>query len=248
MKFTLITVCYNSERTIADTIKSVHSQTYKNIEHIIVDGESTDKTLSIVKKFSNIDSNLISESDNGLYDAMNKGIHSSTGDIIGFINSDDLFSDVKAIEKVVEIFRNNKDLDGVYADLYYVDQINTDKIVRKWISGNQRKFEYGWHPGHPTLYLKRMVYEKYGLFNLDYKLAADFEIMLRFIEKHKIKLMYLPNFLVKMRLGGATNESWKNIYEQNRECIRAFKENEVKVFSLFYPFFRMVPKLFQFKK
>ncbi len=248
MKISIITVCYNSENTLEDTIQSVKEQSFKNIEYIIVDGNSKDHTLDIIKKNKGIITKWISEPDKGLYDAMNKGIQMATGDIVGIINSDDLFCDDKAIDKVIKEFENNPELDGVYADLYYVDQNNTDRIVRKWVSGKQRKFKYGWHPGHPTLYLKKEIYDKYGLFDLDFKLAADFEIMLRFIEKHKIKIHYLPEFLVKMRLGGTTNESWKNIYDQNLECIRAFKKNELEVNSILYPFYRMVPKLFQFKK
>lgn len=248
MKFSLITVSYNSDKTIKETLQSVQQQSYADIEYIIIDGGSKDETLSIIKEYNSIVSQLISENDAGLYDAMNKGIKLATGDIIGFINSDDLFCDDQAIEKVVNIFLDKPSIEGLYADLYYVEKNDTDNIIRRWISGKQRKFKYGWHPGHPTLYLKRSVYEMHGLFNLDYRLAADFEIMLRFIEKFKIKLFYLPDFFVKMRLGGATNESWKNVYKQNVECIQAFKENSVNVVPFLYPFFRMIPKLFQFKK
>ena len=248
MKISIITVCYNSAKTIEKTFKSLESQTYKNIEYIVVDGGSKDNTLEIVQKYKELIFLFVSEPDKGLYDAMNKGIKMATGDVIGLINSDDLFCDSKAVEKVVDVFKKNKNLDSVYADLFYVSQNDTDKIVRRWTTGNQKPFKYGWHPAHPTFYIKKNVYEKFGLFDLSFKLAADFEIMLRFLDKHKISTTYLEEPLVKMRLGGETNKSLKNIYNQNVECLRAFKKNDLKVVKLLYPFFRIIPKFFQFKK
>jgi glycosyltransferase involved in cell wall biosynthesis len=247
MKISIITVCYNTEATIEETINSVVAQTYKNIEYIIIDGNSKDATVSILNKHEALITNWISEPDKGLYDAMNKGIQMATGDVIGLINSDDLFCDELAIEKVMNVFNSNPHLDSVYADLFYVEQSNTDAIVRRWVTGEQKKFKYGWHPAHPTFYIKKEVYNKYGLFNLDFKLAADFEIMLRFLEKYKISTYYLQESFVKMRLGGATNQSLKNIYNQNVECIKAFRLNKVKVNAFLYPFFRIVPKFFQYK-
>lgn len=249
MKISIITVCYNSEETIESTILSVKMQTYRNIEYIIVDGCSGDNTLNIIKKYEvefNGNYIWISEPDKGLYDAMNKGIKLATGDIIGLINSDDIFCDKQAVEKVMTVFRENPKLDSVYADLYYVSQYDIDNIVRKWISGKQRKFDSGWHPAHPTLYLKKSVYENYGVFNIDFKLAADFEFMLRIFDKYKISSFYLDEVLVKMRLGGTTNKSISNIYKQNVECIRAFSLNELSVNRILYPLFRVWPKLFQF--
>lgn len=248
MKISIITVCYNSAATIEKTLQSVAEQTYSNLEYIVVDGNSTDTTLSIIENNQKTITKWVSEPDKGLYDAMNKGITMATGDVIGLINSDDLFCDNKAIEKVMNVFLEHPKLDSVYADLYYVSQNNTDNVVRRWVTGAQKKFKYGWHPAHPTLYIKKEVYNKYGLFDLDYKLAADFEIMLRFLEKYKISTYYLQEAFVKMRLGGATNKSLKNIYNQNVECISAFKRNGIKVNALLYPFFRIVPKFFQFKK
>lgn len=248
MKISIITVSFNSEATIETTFKSVANQKYKDIEYILVDGGSTDNTLNIAKKYNDVITKLISEPDKGLYDAMNKGIQMATGDVIGLINSDDLFCDPKALEKVIDVFTKNKNLDSVYADLFYVSQHDTNKIVRRWVTGKQRPFKYGWHPAHPTFYIKKSVYDQYGLFDLSYKLAADFEIMLRFLDKYKISTVYLAAPLVKMRLGGETNKSFKNIYNQNLECLRAFKKNGLKVFKTLYPFFRIVPKFFQFKK
>jgi len=248
LKITIITVSYNSDKTIETTFKSLLEQTYSNIEYIVIDGGSTDNTLNIAKKYSSIISILISEQDNGLYDAMNKGIKLASGDIIGLINSDDLFCDPDAISKVVKEFEKNKNLDSVYADLFYVAEMDINKISRRWVSGIQRKFKYGWHPAHPTFYIKKTIYDRFGLFDLSFRLAADFEIMLRFLEKYKINTYYLKDPLVKMRLGGETNKSFKNIYYQNLECLRAFKKNDLKVNKLLYPFFRIIPKLFQFKK
>jgi glycosyltransferase involved in cell wall biosynthesis len=248
MKISIITVSYNSAKTIETTFESVLHQTYSNIEYIVVDGGSTDNTLKIAENYSEIITVLVSEQDNGLYDAMNKGIKLATGDIIGLINSDDLFCDPDALSKVVNVFKTNKNLDSVYADLFYVSQNDIDKVARRWVSGTQKKFKYGWHPAHPTFYIKKTVYDRFGLFDLSFRLAADFEIMLRFLDKHKISTVYLKDPLVKMRLGGKTNKSLKNIYYQNLECLRAFDNNNLKVSKLLYPFFRIIPKVLQFSK
>lgn len=246
MKISVITVCYNSIETLETTILSVKKQTHPNIEYIIVDGKSEDGSLDIIKKHESVISKWVSEPDTGLYDAMNKGLKMATGDIIALINSDDLFCDDKALEKVAIAFVNRPDLDCIYADLYYVSQNDTDEIIRTWRTGGQRKFKYGWHPAHPTFYVKKDVYNRFGGFNLDFKLAADFEIMLRFLEKHQISAFYLEESLVKMRLGGATNQSFKNIKKGNIECINAFKINSLPVNKLLYPFYRIIPKLIQF--
>lgn len=251
MKISIITVCYNSQMHISSAMESVLNQTYKDIEYVIIDGDSKDNTVNLIKQFEpKFEGRMkwVSEPDNGLYDAMNKGIQMATGEVIGLINSDDLFCDNYAIEKVMDIFNKNKKLDSVYADLFYVSQKNTDKIVRRWVTGMQRLFEKGWHPAHPTFYIKNEVYQNFGNFNLDFKLAADFEIMLRFLEKYKISTYYLEEPIVKMRLGGETNKSLKNIYNQNIECIKAFSLNQIAVNKLFYPFYRTIPKLLQFKK
>ena len=247
--FSLITVSYNSSKTISDTIQSVLNQTYNDIEYIIVDGNSTDNTIDIIKEFEpkfNGKMRWVSEPDNGLYDAMNKGIKMTTGEIVGIINSDDLFCDNDAISKVVCRFFTDKLLDGVYADLYYVAQDNTNKIIRKWVSGLQKSFVTGWHPAHPTLYLKKEVYDNFGLFDLTFKLAADFELMLRFLDKYQIQVSYLPESLVKMRLGGETNKNIKNVFSQNIECVRAFNINKIRVNKLIYPIKRLIPKLLQY--
>lgn len=248
MKISIISVSYNSALTIKDTIQSVYYQTYQDIEYIIIDGSSDDGTLDIIKEYEpRFKGRMywISEKDRGLYDAMNKGFAMSTGEVIGIINSDDLLADPRAIEKVVSCFKENGPIDCVYADLYYVAQNDTNKIVRYWKTGNQRPFAEGWHPAHPTFYVKKAIYDKYGTFDLDFKLAADFELMLRLVEKAKISMAYLPEPLVRMRLGGATSKNFTNIRKGNLECVQAFKKNGIPVSSL-YSFYRLLPKLKQF--
>ena len=248
MKISIVTVTYNSAVTLRDTMESVLAQTYKEIEYIVVDGASKDGTVNIIREYEpKFEGRMrwVSEKDRGLYDAMNKGFRMAIGDVIGIINSDDLLAEPQAIEKVMNVFMQNKHADAVYADLFYVAQHDTSKIIRNWVSGKQRPFRYGWHPAHPTFYVKREIYQKYGLFDLDFKLAADFELMLRLIERYHIKAVYLQEPLVRMRLGGATSKNLKNIIKGNRECIQAFKKNELPV-GILYPFYRLLPKLRQF--
>lgn len=248
MKFSFITVTFNSSATLRDTIQSVLSQTYPDIEYIIVDGCSQDKTVDIIKEYEPLFHGRlkwISEKDQGLYDAMNKGFQMATGDIVGIINSDDLLAEATVIEKVIDCFKDHKDIDCVYADLYYVSQHDTSKIVRHWITGKQRLFSKGWHPAHPTFYVKREIYSKYGMFDLDFKIAADFELMLRLVEKERIKIFYLPEPLVRMRLGGTSNKNLTNIKKGNIECVNAFRKNGIPV-SILYPFYRLLPKLKQY--
>ena len=248
MKFSIVTATYNSEKTIRDTIESVLIQSLDDYEYLIIDGGSKDATITIVEeyvpKFGG-KMRYISEPDKGIYDAMNKGFKIAKGDILALINSDDFFYDSFALEKVADCFNLHKEVDAVYADLCYVSQYDKDKVVRKWVTGEQRPFKRGWLPAHPTFYVKRSAYEKYGYFNLDYQLAADFELMLRFVEKYHIRLAYLEEPLVRMRLGGATSKSIHNVIKQNKECMRAFRENGLPVSPL-YPLFRFLPKIKQY--
>lgn len=249
MKISIITATFNSEATLRDTIESVLSQSYKDIEYIIKDGGSKDKTLNICHEYEpRFDGKMriISSPDKGIYDAMNQGFQIATGDVLMLINSDDLFARADALELVVKTFENHPESDGVYADLYYVSQKNIDNIIRVWKTGEQKPMRRGWLPAHPTFYIRREVYEKYGYFNLNYPLAADFELMLRFIEGHKIKLVYLQSYLVKMRLGGATSKNLKNIYKQDVETIKAFKENNLPGGNITYLLWRYYPKVKQF--
>lgn len=247
MKVSIITATYNSEAHIADCIKSVDSQTYNDIEHIIIDGASNDNTIKTIMDMPNRVSCIVSEPDKGIYDAMNKGINCATGDVIGILNSDDFFTSDDVVESIVKEFAYDSALDGIYTNLYYVIRNNPDRIVRYWVSNSfkKRSFFKGWHPPHPTIYLKREVYEKYGNFNLDFSLSADFELMLRFFEKYNIKTKYLPIVAVKMRLGGASSKYLKNFSKQNIQCINAFRVNGFKP-PLLYPIYRLLPKLLQF--
>jgi glycosyltransferase involved in cell wall biosynthesis len=248
MTFSIITVAFNSELTLKDTIESILLQRYTDIEYIIVDGLSIDNTLKIIKEYEpkfNGKMKWISERDAGIYDAMNKGLKMVTGDIVGFLNSDDTLADSTAISKIVNYFKTYKSADCVYADLYYVSRYNIDTIIRYWQTGVKKKFSKGWHPAHPVFYVRKDIYLKYGTFDLNYKLAADFELMLRFIEKNHIECVYLPEALVRMKLGGESNKNFKNIIKGNIECIKAFKKNNIPI-SITYPFYRLFPKLKQF--
>jgi glycosyltransferase len=244
MKVSIITPSFNSAKTVEETIKSVLGQSYKDIEYIIIDGGSKDKTLEIVNKYKDKISKIISEPDKGIYDAMNKGVKLASGEIIGILNSDDLYADEKVIEEVVKTFENY-DVECVWGDLvYFTDDPN--KIIRIWRSSDYKEglFEKGWVPPHPTFFVKKEVYEKYGYFRLDFKVASDYELMFRFLKKYKIKGKYIPKVLVKMRAGGNANKL-KNIIKGNLECIRAWKVNGFKMpfYTPIFRFFRRLPQL-----
>jgi glycosyltransferase len=228
MKTSIITVCFNSVETIEDTIRSVLGQDYKNIEYVIIDGGSTDGTLDILTKYQGQISKCISEPDNGIYDAMNKGINLATGEVIGFLHADDFYATKETIKKVARVFEQNK-VDCLWGDLVYVSKENTEKIIRYWKSGGYRKnlFKNGWMPAHPTFFAKRCIYEKYGYFNTDFRIAADYEIMLRFLHKFNISNYYIPEVLVKMRVGGLSNRSLKNVVRKSIEDYRAWNTNNL---------------------
>lgn len=236
MKISIITVSYNSSKTIEDTFNSILNQSYNNIEYIIIDGNSKDKTLEIIGEYESkfidkkIEFKWISEKDNGLYDAMNKGIKMATGSYIGILNSDDFYFDEFVVEKILKALENNL-TDSLYGNLYYVEENNTNKIVRNWKSKKYQNglFEKGWQIAHPTFFVKKEVYDKYGLFNLDFRIAADYEIILRFIKKYKISTQFLDEYLIKMRLGGESNQNIKNIIKGNKEIYRAWIINDLNI-------------------
>jgi glycosyltransferase len=246
LKISIITASFNSSKTIEQTIQSVLSQRYPNVEYIIIDGASQDETLSIIEKYRDKISIFISEKDNGIYNAMNKGLKLASGDIIGILNSDDFYADDEVLSDVVKIFEQRR-ADAVYADLQYVDANDTQKVLRNWKSGKYKQgdFLFGWMPPHPTFFVRKHVYEKYGFFNESFSSAADYELMLRFIHKHKITIEYLPRVIIKMRIGGKSNRSFKNRIKANLEDRKAWKINALKpyFFTLFLKPFR---KLKQF--
>ena len=228
MKVSIITVVYNNAQTIRDAIDSVLTQTYKDIEYIIIDGASTDGTIDIVKSYGDKITKFISEPDKGLYDAMNKGIALATGDIVGILNSDDFYIDEFVCEKVIKEFEEKK-VDSVYADLVFVKPENLDKTVRYYDSSkfSPSRFAYGWMLAHPTFFVKREIYEKYGVFRTDLKIAADFDILARFLYTHKISYHYMQEVLVKMRVGGVST-SFSSIWINNLEALRVCQENNIK--------------------
>lgn len=228
MKISIITVAYNSAKTIEDTIQSVLSQDYNAIEYIIIDGGSTDGTMDIVNRYQDQISIIVSEPDKGIYDGMNKGVALATGEVVGILNSDDFYANPTVLSHIATKFDSKTD--AVYADLVYVDQIETDKVIRKWISGKyeQGGFKKGWMPPHPTLFVKNEIYKKFGSYSLKLRSAADYEFMLRVIHKHQIKLNYLPEIIVQMRAGGVSNASLKNRVKANKEDRLAWKMNDLK--------------------
>ena len=228
MKVSIITATYNSSATIEHCIQSVIGQDYPEIEYIIVDGGSTDETISVIKDWQKRDSRIqwVSEKDKGIYDALNKGVTMATGDVIGFVHSDDFLADPSTISKLMLKFKTG-DIDGVYGNLQYVDQTNPDKVIRAWKSQPFRSnlLQHGWMPAHPTLFLKKEVYEKHGEFNLNFKIAADYDFMLRVLQDHSLSFSYLPQVITKMRMGGASNGSLKNIMNKSREDYKVMKTN-----------------------
>ena len=248
MKISIITVVYNNEKEIEDTIKSVLNQTYKNIEYIIIDGSSTDNTRNIIKKYIKKISIFISEPDNGLYYAMNKGIRIATGDVIGFINSDDFYFSSSVIEKIADEFISKK-IDCLYGDIVYVESKNSSKIIRYWKSKKYEKglFKKGWHPAHPSFFVKKHIYDKYGVFNTNFTIAADYELMLRFLEKNNILSSYLPEVLVKMRSGGQSNKNILKIIKANIESYKAWKTNFLYINPIIF-LKKPISKIFQYFK
>lgn len=231
MKISLITASYNSASTIIDTLQSVNFQTYPDIEHLVVDGGSKDGTVAIVGREGKRVHSIVSEPDKGIYDAYNKGLARATGDVIGFLNSDDFYCSDDVIAQVMKAFEDPA-VEGVHADLVYVDQQNPGRIVRHWRSRpcTPKSIARGFIPAHPTLFLRRSVYDKAGLFDLNYRLAADYEFMLRIFHRHHISARYISKIWVRMRTGGATGGSLASVKRQNVEIRNAQKQH-----GLHYP-------------
>lgn len=251
MKISIITATYNRADTIRDTIESILSQQFQNWEHIIIDGVSNDNTLEIIKDYEQRYKGrlkLISEPDKGIYDAMNKGIQLASGEIIGILNSDDFYTDSLALIHIVNAF-NESGADAIHAGIINVKKSKTDDIL--FINEGKPKpkqgFYTGWYPIHPSFYVKRKIYEKFGLFDLDFGTASDFELMIRFIEKGRISTFYTPFLLVTQRFGGASNNSLKSMLKSNREVLRAFDKNNLPRPSFFF-LKKQIPKLLKLLK
>lgn len=247
MKISIITVVYNNEKTIRDAIESVLSQTYDNIEYIIIDGGSTDNTNIIIQEYIDNLNIYISEKDNGIYDAMNKGLKLATGNVIGILNSDDFYANNNILNEVMTNFIEDHKLDILYGDLVYVKPNDINKLVRRWKSKiyYPNFFENGDVPPHPSLFVSARVYKEAGYFNLKYRLASDYEFMLRIFKRFSFKIKYISKVFVYMRLGGASNKSLKNIIEGNTEILNSWKDNGYSIPLLLIPK-RIVKRLIQF--
>ena len=247
MKISIITATYNSEAHIADCVRSVNSQTYDNIEHIIIDGASKDNTVKIIEETPNRVTKIVSEPDKGIYDAMNKGIRMATGDVIGILNSDDFFTSDDVIETVVDTFNNN-DIDALYGDVHFVDPDDLNKCVRYYSSAifKPSLFRFGFMPAHPSFYMKRECYEKYGLYALDYKIASDYDLLIRYLYKEKINYKYLKKDFVTMRTGGVSTENFNSSVTLNREIVKACKKYGIKT-NMFLLSLKYLYKIFELR-
>ena len=229
LKISIIVATYNSSKTIRSCLDSIFNQNYSNIEINLIDGKSSDNTLDIVKNYNRkIPIKIISEEDNGIYDALNKGIYSSIGDVIGFVHSDDILASSTIFSEIIKKI-SLENFDGVYGDLQYVDFDKTDKVIRNWKSCdfNDKLLKRGWMPAHPTFFLKRGVYDKHGGFNLNYSISSDYDFMIRVLNDYSLKFCYLPRVISKMRVGGSSNRSLKNILKKSREDYIIIKKNKV---------------------
>ncbi|HBN6690846.1 TPA: glycosyltransferase, partial [Escherichia coli] len=228
MRISIITATYNSEKTLLDTLLSLEKQTHPDIEYIVVDGASKDNTIELIKSNCTRVSKIICEPDHGIYDALNKGIQAASGDVIGFLHSDDLLAYDDVIADIAKTFESTG-CDAIYGDLEYVAQNDTTKRIRLWESGSFSRFKMtvGWMPPHPSFYMKRECYSQFGCFSLDYRISADYDSLLRYILKQRISIEYLPKVLVKMRVGGISNRSVSSMVKKSMEDIRVMKQNGI---------------------
>jgi glycosyltransferase involved in cell wall biosynthesis len=251
MKISIITIAYNSEKTINNTLDSVLSQNYDNFEYIIIDGNSKDSTLYILESYRDLFSKkfinyiIVSENDNGIYDAMNKGIRMSSGDIIGILNSDDFYSNNSVLSEVVQQFNNTK-TECVFADVRFVKNNDLGKTVRYYSSAkfNPKNFKYGFMPAHPTFFTFKKNYDKFGFYKIDYRIAADYELLVRFLYTHKLSYSYIPKALTIMRVGGVSTRSFISNYILNKEIVRCCNENGIKT-NMCILFFKYFIKIFE---
>ena len=222
----VVTVVYNNADTIGDTIRAVLDQTHPNIEYVIIDGGSDDGTQEIVEGFGDKIDYFVSEPDEGIYDAMNKGIRAATGDVVHILNSDDFYADSTVVERMMNVFEQ-RDVDCVHGDVAYVDWDDTDRVIRYWRAGDftPRKFRWGWMPPHQSFFVRRELYEKYGVFDQDLDISADYELILRFLYHHDVKSAYVPALVTKARVGGHSNESLMQRLKGHLQCHRAWLMN-----------------------
>jgi glycosyltransferase involved in cell wall biosynthesis len=244
MKISIITATYNSAATVKDTLDCIRQQDHPDIEHILVDGGSTDQTAAIVKSFPHV-AKWISEKDKGIYDAMNKGIGLATGELIGILNSDDIYTGPSVLSTVARAFADPS-VKTAYADLQYVHPDDPDKVIRTWKTGSfdKKNFYFGWMPPHPTFFVRKEIYEQTGLFNIGLRSAADYEIMLRILLKYGVPAHYIPGVMVKMRAGGMSNASLWNRLRANKEDRLAWKLNGLRpyFFTLYLKPLRKIPQ------
>jgi glycosyltransferase len=249
LKISVLTVSYNAEKYLDATINSVLSQSYPNVEYIIIDGNSSDNTVSIIKKYEDKITRWVSEKDRGMFDALNKGISMATGDVIGMLHTDDFYPNTEVLKQVAAAFEQS-DAEVVYGDLEYVHPTETDKVYRNWKgkSFRRNRFLWGWMPAHTTFYIKKNTISRFGEYNLDFKTAADYEFMLRYLYKNKVKAHYLPILLVKMRTGGMSNSNIKNRIAANKNDRLAMKANGIPfpfIVSLLKPLSKLHQYLFK---
>lgn len=228
MKVSIITVSFNSAKTIADTIESVLSQDFPQIEYIVIDGGSSDGTVEIIQQYQDRITHWVSEKDHGMYDAMNKGIALATGDVIGILNSDDVYMNDHIVSELMELMKAKR-AQVVFADLILVDQDHPQKVLRYYDSGHfhPNKFKYGWMPAHPTVFVMRELYEAVGQFSTTYQIAADYEMLIRILAIQRARYAYLPKPVVRMRSGGASTAGLSRNWILNQEIVRACKENGI---------------------
>ena len=235
MKISIITVCYNSEATIWDTIESVLAQSYSDIEYIIVDGASSDNTMAIVEEYKDRIAIVVSEPDKGIYDAMNKGIKLATGDVVGILNSDDFYQDNDVVRNVVRQFASFSDPDIVFGDVVFVAPEKLDRIIRFYRSGHFRpwKLRFGWMPPHPATFIKKRAYDQVGLYSLDFKISSDYEMFVRLLLVQHLSFSRIDNVLVRMRTGGVSTAGIKSNLLLNKEIVQACRKNGVYTNLLF---------------
>ena len=247
IKLSLITITKNSLETIACTVNSLNSQSYKNIERVWIDGVSDDGTYEYLAKEASLGNDvLVSELDAGIYDALNKGIRKSTGDIIGILHSDDFLADNDILSKVASIFEDSS-IDVVYGDLYYISRKNSNLVRRKWVAGkfSYPQLKFGWMPPHPTVFIRRHIFDKYGLYDTSYSIAADYEFLLRILSKKEVNITYIPLVITKMRLGGESNKSIAKMIQKSLEDYRAIRTNNIGgLMTLVFKNLRKIPQFF----